>query len=83
VRAKPSPDQRIEAAIAEIKAAMMEKHPNWEVQVKNDMQDAQIGPNPDIGPEPLFEPYCHSVLIYSYSGRAGRERAGGFRTYLG
>jgi hypothetical protein len=28
-KSKLSPDQRIEAAIAEIEAAMREKHPSW------------------------------------------------------
>lgn len=72
----PSPDDRIEAAIAEITAAFKAKHTDWRVQVKNDYQrsiSARTGAS---------DPYCQAVLIYASSEVCGPERAGWYRDYL-
>ncbi|TPW26044.1 hypothetical protein [Pararhizobium mangrovi] len=77
VKVKPTPDERIAAAMVEIEAAMKEKYPGWRVQKTDDEHRALVGPK-------LIEGDVHSraVLIYTSEERRGPEEARWFRHYL-
>jgi len=72
-----TPDERIAAAIDEIKAAMVEKHVGWRVQVQN----TEVRPvNGQTGEQ--LAPCRHAVLIYASKERYGPEEAGWFVNYV-
>lgn len=73
-----STDERINAALAELQAAVQAKYPNWRVQVRNDIQHARIGSELRRDPNP----HCQAILVYTSDERYGPEEARWFRNYL-
>jgi len=67
-----SPDERIEAAAAAIEAAMREKYPDWQVQVKAGLHHVQryIGGGFVDG-----DPHYHLVMVYASKGAGTTEDA--------
>jgi hypothetical protein len=63
-----TPQQRIEAAIAEIEAAMRELHPGWDVQIKNDVI------RPIKSDKREGDPSRHGVLIFATGNLYGPEK---------
>lgn len=77
--AERSADERIEAAIAELQAALQEKHPDWTVQEPtNALQHVKRIEN---GSSVQGDPYSHAILLYAYSGTHGGQTARWYRDY--
>jgi hypothetical protein len=72
------PDVRIEAAIAEIEAALQEKFPGWRVQVRNDLQHVQHYAS---GSFVEGDPCCQAILIYTSNENFGAKEARWFTVY--
>lgn len=64
-----TPQQRIEAAIAEIEAAMREMHPGWDVQTTNEA----IRPI-DFATKSELPAARHAILIFGTANRYGPEQ---------
>jgi hypothetical protein len=70
-----TPDERIEAAMAEIASAMRDKYPRWQVQ-----EPVSEIIHPWIG-SPMtrrIEPCRHAVLCYAYEPRHDQEERASF-----
>lgn len=65
----PGPEERIEAAMAEIEAAMSEMYPGWEIQ----RESKAIRPI-RYADKAELAPVRHGVLIFATSNEFGPER---------
>ena len=72
-KAQITPDERIAAAMEEIKDAFAEKYPGWRIQEQNVAQK----PLTMVGKElvELDEPMRHAVLMYATADKYGPEEA--------
>lgn len=75
-KAAPTPEERIDAAMAEISAALAEQYPGWTIQTRHDVVSPQIYPSMERG-----EPCRAGVLIFATENRHGPETARWFVDY--
>lgn len=76
---RTEPQKRIDAAIAEIQAALQEMHPDWSIQEpKQDIHRVVRVLNGQTEPG---DPYSHAVLLFAYDGKHGSRQARWFREY--
>jgi hypothetical protein len=74
-----SPGERIDAAMAEIQAALQEMHPTWSIQApEHDLQHVTRVQN---GATSKGDAYSHAILFYAYDGKHGSQAASWFRSY--